>query len=44
LILIADRNRWFDKPAWAITIVAVGISALVAGFVLDAQYRRRSGS
>jgi hypothetical protein len=44
LILIADRNRWFDKPAWAIAIVAVGISALIAGFVLDAQARRRSGS
>jgi hypothetical protein len=44
LILIADRNRWFDKPAWAIAIVGVGISALIAGFALDAQRRKRSGS
>ena len=44
LILIAHRNEWFDKPAWAITIVGVGISALVAGFVLDARRRRRSGT
>jgi len=44
LILIADRNQWFDKPAWAITIVGVGISALITGFALDAQRRRRSGS
>ena len=44
LILIADRNRWFDKPAWAIAIVAVGISALVAGFILDAEHRRKSRS
>ena len=40
LILIADRNRWFDKPAWAITIVAVGISAPTVEFVLDAQRRK----
>ncbi len=40
LYLIANRNNWLDKPAWAITIVAVGIGALVAGFVLDARQRR----
>jgi hypothetical protein len=40
LYLIADRNNWLDKPVWAITIVGVGIAALVAGFVLDARQRR----
>jgi hypothetical protein len=44
LILIANRNQWLDKPAWAITIVGVGIGALLAGFVLDARRRRGSGS
>ena len=40
LYLIANRNNWLDKPVWAITIVALGIGALVAGFVLDARQRR----
>ena len=42
LYLIADRNQWFDKPAWAISIVVAGIAALAVGFVLDARRRRRS--
>jgi hypothetical protein len=42
LYLIAARNHWFDQPAWAITLVAVGIGALAAGFVLDARARRRA--
>src|SRR6185503_2581970 len=41
LYLIADRHKWFDKPAWAITIVVAGIAALAAGFVLDARQRRQ---
>ncbi len=42
LYLIAVRNEWFDKPAWAITIVAVGLAALAFGFWLDASRRRRT--
>jgi serine/threonine protein kinase len=41
LYLIALRNEWFDRPAWAIALVAAGILALLAGFVLD--FRRRNG-
>ncbi|HET9270079.1 MAG TPA: hypothetical protein VFO31_18015, partial [Vicinamibacterales bacterium] len=39
LYLIAVRNEWFDRPAWAIAIVVVGLAALVAGFWLDARRR-----
>jgi hypothetical protein len=31
LYLIAVRHTWYDKSAWAITLVVVGLAALVAG-------------
>lgn len=40
LYLIAARNEWFDRPAWAIAIVIAGLAALVAGFLLDKRRRR----
>jgi len=40
LYLIADRYQWFDRPAWAITIVAIGLAALAAGFLLDPRRRQ----
>ena len=43
LYLIADRHQWFDRPAWAEVIVAIGLAALAAGFILDARERRRRG-
>ena len=41
LLLIADRRDWFDRPAWAITVIAVGLGTLGAGFALDRRQRLR---
>ncbi len=41
LWLIADHNAWFDRPGWAIALVAVGLAALAAGFALAARERTR---
>jgi len=38
LYFIAERRHWFDRPAWAIAIVAAGLVTLGVGFALD---RRR---
>jgi hypothetical protein len=40
LFLIANRHQWLDRPAWATTIVAVGLAVLVVGFLLEARRRR----
>ncbi len=40
LYLIADHQEWFDKPLWAIALIACGLVALAAGFALDAGRRR----
>lgn len=37
LYFVADHHEWFDRPAWAITVVAAGLLALLAGFLLDAR-------
>jgi len=37
LFLIADHNDWFDKPRWAMAVVASGLAALLIGYVLDAR-------
>jgi hypothetical protein len=39
--LIATRYEWFDKPAWAVALVGVGLAVLVVGFALDARERRQ---
>jgi hypothetical protein len=41
LYFIADHHEWFDRPAWAIAVVAAGLLALALGFLLDARRRRR---
>jgi hypothetical protein len=41
LWFITDHYEWFDQPAWATVVVAVGVAALVAGFSLDLKERRR---
>jgi hypothetical protein len=43
LLLIADHRHWFDRPLWAIALVAAGLAGLMLGFVLDARERRRAG-
>ncbi|MBI2841218.1 MAG: protein kinase [Acidobacteria bacterium] len=40
LWLIADHREWFDDPRWAISVVAVGLLALLTGFVLAERERR----
>jgi len=37
LFLIADHREWFDKPWWAIGLVACGLGALLAGYILAAR-------
>jgi drug/metabolite transporter (DMT)-like permease len=39
LFLIAEHRQWFDRPSWGITLVVLGLVALVVGFVLDRQLR-----
>ena len=42
LWFITDHYEWFDKPAWAILLVGVGLAGLLAGFGLDRRERRRA--
>jgi len=40
LWFIADHREWFDKPGWAMLVIAVGLVVLAAGFGLAARERR----
>jgi hypothetical protein len=42
LYLIADRRQWFDRPSWAVAVIAAGLAALVIGFLLDAAKRKNA--
>jgi hypothetical protein len=46
LWFITDHYEWFDWPAWAMVVIAVGLLVLAAGFQLDRheRTRRRVGS
>ena len=39
LYFIADHRNWFERPAWAVAVIAAGLVALAAGFVLDRVQR-----
>jgi hypothetical protein len=39
LFLIASHRDWFDKPAWAVAVIALGLVTLGAGFALDRRRR-----
>jgi hypothetical protein len=41
LYLIASHRQWFERPAWAIAVIAAGLTALAVGFALDRAERRR---
>lgn len=43
LFRIADHRDWFDEPAWAVAVIAAGLSALALGFLLDRRQRRTPG-
>jgi len=40
LYFITDHYKWFDRPAWAMVIVGVGLLVLAVGYGLDARERR----
>ena len=42
LWFIADHHEWFDQPAWAMSLIGIGLAVLAAGFGLAARERRRS--
>jgi hypothetical protein len=35
LVVIAIHRKWYDRPLWAVAIIAVGLVALVIGYLLD---------
>ncbi|HET7217196.1 MAG TPA: serine/threonine-protein kinase [Vicinamibacterales bacterium] len=39
LLLVADHRQWFDDPWWAIAVIAAGLLALVAGFLIERKRR-----
>ena len=39
LFEIASHRDWFERPAWAIAVIAAGLAALFAGFALDRRNR-----
>jgi hypothetical protein len=41
LVEIAAHRHWFSRPAWAMSLIAAGLVALVAGFALDRASRAR---
>ena len=41
LFLIASHRQWFERPGWAIAVIATGLIALAAGFALDRAERLR---
>jgi hypothetical protein len=41
LYLIAQHRHWFERPAWAIAVIAAGLTALAMGFALDRAARQR---
>ena len=40
LYLVADHRQWFDRPSWGVSLIALGLMALVLGFLLDRRARR----
>ena len=41
LILIASHRHWFERPGWALAVIAAGLLTLIAGFALDRAERTR---
>jgi hypothetical protein len=43
LLLIAHHREWFERPAWAVSLIVTGLAALAAGLFLDRAVRRSAG-
>ena len=41
LFFIAAHRDWFDRPAWGVAVIVVGLVALVIGFQLARSERLR---
>lgn len=41
LFYIAAHRDWFDRPAWGVAIIVIGLAALAAGFALARSERQR---
>ena len=41
LWFITSHNEWFDRPVWAVAVIATGLVVLFAGFGLDTSERTR---
>ena len=40
LFFIAAHREWFERPAWGVAVVAVGLAALTTGYLLARAERR----
>ena len=43
LFFIAAHREWFERPAWGVAVIVIGLAALAAGFVL-ARAERQKGN
>ena len=41
LVLVASHRQWFERPGWALAVIAAGLASLLVGFALDRIERRR---
>jgi hypothetical protein len=41
LYVIALHRRLFERPAWAVPVIAAGLTGLAVGLALDRAERRR---
>jgi len=42
LYIVADHRQWFERPAWAVALIAMGLVALTAGFGLASREKNRA--
>lgn len=39
LYAVAEHREWFERPEWAVAVIAAGLIALATGFALDRAHR-----
>lgn len=42
LYIVADHRQWFERPAWAVALIAAGLVALTAGLGLARRAKHRA--